>query len=256
MQIEHVRGITYGQAGSLALQMDIARPVGASNLPGVILVHGCGWFEGKRTDQDDDAQKIAENGYVAFTVSYRLTSQPHEFNDPYAVGAPYPAAPDDVHAAVDHIMSNAAGYGVDASRVAMFGTSAGGQLALLTAYTDQRISAVVGWFAPTAMAKLYYTSAQRDRVGLYLGTPSRANREDYYEASPLSHAGPACPSTLIIQGTADETVPVAQAQLLEQALAPLPVFSRFIYIPGGTHALPGHRREAMNDSIDFLDAAL
>jgi acetyl esterase/lipase len=255
---DYVSGIVYCQADGLDLEMDMASdPAFVGPRPAVIMVHGGGWFDGAREDFTSEAETLADNGYVAFTISYRLTSSPSEFDDPYAVGAQYPDAPDDVECAVNHIFDNAATYNVDGDRIAIFGSSAGGHLALLAAYRSSHIAAVVGWFAPTDMLQLYQTSIESDRVARFMGgTPAETGDALYAEASPLTYVGATSPPTLIIQGTADSTVPVEQAQLLEQALAPLSSESVFIYISGGEHGLPGHRDEALQESINFLSNVL
>jgi acetyl esterase/lipase len=255
---ERVPGIVYCQAGGLDLEMDMARDAAFTGpRPAVIMVHGGGWFDGTREDFRSEAEALADNGYVAFTISYRLTSLPSEFDDPYAVGAQYPDAPNDVNCAVDHVFDNADTYDVDPNRIAIFGSSAGGQLALLTAYRNPHVTAAVGWFAPTDMSELHRTSVESDRVARFMGgTPSEVGEDLYAEASPLSYVSADSPPTLVIQGTADTTVPVEQAQLLEQALAPLSPESVFIYIVDGEHGLPGHRGEAMQETINFLSDVL
>jgi dipeptidyl aminopeptidase/acylaminoacyl peptidase len=107
------------------------------------------------------------------------------------------------------------------------------------------------------MAKLYQTSDEADKVVRFMGgTPAQVGAGLYNEASPLTYVNRNCPPTLVFQGTADTTVPVAQSRLLQQALAPLSPASRFIYIQGGEHGIPGYRSQAMHRSIDYLDAVL
>ena len=255
---DYVSDIVYCQVDGLDLKMDKAKDSSFTGLrPAVIMVHGGGWFEGTKEDYISEAETLADNGYVAFTISYRLTSLPSEFADAYAVGAQYPDAPDDVNCAVNHIFDNAATYDVDRDRIAIFGGSAGGHLAFLTAYRNSHITAVIGWFGPTEMLELYQTSIERDRIAAFMGgTPSEVGEALYVEASPLTYVGANSPPTLAIQGTEDTTVPVEQAQLLEQALEPLSPESVFIYIPGGVHGLPGQREEALQETINFLSDVL
>jgi acetyl esterase/lipase len=255
---DYVSNITYCEVNGLELQMDMASDDAFSNpKPAVILIHRGGWFDGTKELYTNEATILASLGYVAFTISYRLTSLPDEFDDPYAVGAQYPDAPNDVVCALDHILANAETYGVDSSRVAMYGESAGGHLALLTACRDARIAGVVAWSGPTHLSKLYQTSDEADKVVRFMGgTPQQVGPGLYHEASPLTHVSGACPPTLVVQGTADATVPVAQSRLLQQALAPVSPASRFIYIPGGEHGIPGFRSQAFQRSIDYLDSLL
>jgi len=252
---EYFPNITYCVANGLELQMDMARDDAFSGpRPTVIFVHGGGWYDGTKEDYTSEALYFAGSGYVAFTISYRLTSLPTEFDDPYAVGAQYPDAPDDVACALDHILTNADQYAVDTSRVAFFGDSAGAHLALLIAYRDPRIAAVVAWYTPTQLLKLYQTSIEADKIVRFLGgTPAQVGAALYNEASPLTYVGENSQPTLVIQGTADTIVPPAQARLLQQALAPFSRASRFIYIPGADHGFPGYRTQALQKSIDFLN---
>ena len=252
---DYFPNITYCQVNGLDLQMDMARDDAFSGpRPTVIFIHGGGWFDRTREDWSSEAMLLASYGYVAFTISYRLTSLPDEFDDPYAVGAQYPDAPNDVTCAVDHVLTNADAYQVDPSRLALFGESTGGHLALLTAYRDSRIAAVVSWYGPTELIRAYRTSIEADKIVRFLGgTPAQVGPALYKEASPLTHVGENSPPTLVIQGTTDLIVPVAQARLLERTLAPFSPASRFIYIQGVGHGFPGYRDQSMQKSIDYLN---
>jgi dipeptidyl aminopeptidase/acylaminoacyl peptidase len=162
-----------------------------------------------------------------------------------------------VECAINHIVDNAAVYDLDSNRIAIFGSSAGGHLALLAAYRSSHIAAVVGWSAPTDMLELYQTSIESDRVARFMGgSPSDVGEDLYAEASPLTYVSATSPPTLVVQGTADTTVPVQQAELLEQALEPLSPESVFIYFAGATHGFPDHRDEALQETINFLNDVL
>jgi pectinesterase len=64
-------------------------------------------------------------GYATFTAEYRLSTE-----------ALYPAAVQDLKAAVRWIRANAPQYHVDANKIASLGFSAGGQLASLVGNTN------------------------------------------------------------------------------------------------------------------------
>ncbi|MBI3464737.1 MAG: hypothetical protein HY000_17025 [Planctomycetes bacterium] len=76
------RNLVYGKGGEVDLQLDLARPAtGEGPFPALVFIHGGGWAEGSREiflNQSEmplsQIQRAAQRGYVAVTVSYRLTS--------------------------------------------------------------------------------------------------------------------------------------------------------------------------------------
>jgi pectinesterase len=93
--------------------------------PAILIIHGGGWRSGNRAQHIPLAQKLASLGYATFTAEYRLSTE-----------ALYPAAVQDLKAAVRWIRSNASQYHVDANKIASLGFSAGGQLASLVGNTN------------------------------------------------------------------------------------------------------------------------
>lgn len=124
--VEALRDITYISHGTRALQLDVYLPKARAGkkLPGIVLVHGGGWRTGVRANFAPMAIRMAERGYAAATVSYRLSPE-----------APYPAAIHDVKAALRWMRAHAAQYGIDPQRIAVGGGSAGGQIASLVGVT-------------------------------------------------------------------------------------------------------------------------
>lgn len=111
---------------SRSLLLDIYRPDNGQIYPAVIMVHGGGWSSGDKSMERPMAQRIAMEGYVTVPVEYRLTPE-----------APYPAAVHDIKSAIRWVKANAAAYGIDTTKIAIEGESAGGQLAMLVAMTNQ-----------------------------------------------------------------------------------------------------------------------
>jgi acetyl esterase/lipase len=124
--VEAFRDITYTRIGERPLQLDLYLPAQRSGktVPGVVLVHGGGWRTGVRANFAPMAIRMAQRGYAAATVSYRLSPE-----------AQYPAAIHDVKAAVRWMRANAGRYGIDPGRIAIGGGSAGGQIASLVGVT-------------------------------------------------------------------------------------------------------------------------
>ncbi|HPE58640.1 MAG TPA: alpha/beta hydrolase, partial [Bacteroidales bacterium] len=83
-----------------------------------------GWASGNKSHLVPMAQKLAENGFVAATVEYRLSPE-----------AKYPAGVIDLKTAVKWFKSNASEFHLDTTKIAVLGTSAGATLATLLGTT-------------------------------------------------------------------------------------------------------------------------
>jgi acetyl esterase len=91
----------------------------------VVTVHGGGGVQGGRSEDTLWSEWLAEQGYVVFSIDYRL-GLPLRWQD----------ATGDVKCAVGWVKENADRYGVDPDRIALMGRSFGGHVALLAAYTE------------------------------------------------------------------------------------------------------------------------
>lgn len=127
-----------GVAGKgVTIPVRVYRPAGAAAAaPCVLYFHGGGFMKGDLDSSDTVAWGLAaEIGAVVVSVDYRLAPE-----------HPYPAAFDDCYAVLADVAANAAAYGVDASRVAVCGDSAGGNLAaaVTLAARDRRGPRIAG----------------------------------------------------------------------------------------------------------------
>ncbi len=118
--IKAIKNITYVNYSGRKLHLELFVPNKKNKklLPAVILIHGGGWRSGDRSMEWPMAQHLAARGYVTVTVEYRLS-----------VEALYPAAIYDLKTAIKWLRENSLKYGIDSSKIATYGCSAGGQLA-------------------------------------------------------------------------------------------------------------------------------
>ncbi len=67
------RDVEYASAGGAKLQLNLARPKGVSGpLPAVLCIHGGGFRAGSREGYNKLCLTLAQRGFVAATISYRL----------------------------------------------------------------------------------------------------------------------------------------------------------------------------------------
>ena len=270
-------GVDYSAAGDGSLLLDVYEPADAeASHPAVVLVHGGGWTSGDRTQVGPDAAALAAQGFVAFSIEY-------DENGP----SRWPDELDDVRRAVSWVRSNAATYRVDVTRIGMFGSSAGGNLAMLvgTLGLDDPaappIRAVVSWSGPTDLATLapigpdagdldggpgtlagtpVPSGCAADAVCLgvidpqaieaYLGCPITACPDTYTDASPASQVTSSTAPTLLVSAEVD-LVPVEQAFEMTNALAGSGVASELLVVAGEGHA-ESYRATALDPSIAFF----
>lgn len=266
--------IEYCKGGGIPLLMDIVYPTATtaqSLLPAVILIHGGSWRGGLRGGMMEKAEELANRGYFAATIDYRLTQYIADGRDPMKAGVKYNEMIQDVKCAVRYLKTKADQYGIDPNRVATFGTSAGGHLATMIGVNrdarqdqngqyltvDSSVAAVVSWFGPQDLAYNYekVPSTQFYLEELLGGTPY-TRPDNYYNASPLHHVSTDDPSIITIHGTDDETVPVEVAKAFDRACKNQGLEHVLVIIPGGTHGLYEHTAEAMDKTINFLDSKL
>lgn len=112
--------LIYARDGKRDLHLDLFQPRERSEkgYPGVILIHGGGWRSGYRQMEWPMAQHLAAKGYVTATAEYRLSTE-----------ALYPVGIHDLKAAIRWMRANAAKYNIDPNKIAVYGCSAGGELA-------------------------------------------------------------------------------------------------------------------------------
>ncbi|MAO63955.1 MAG: esterase [Balneola sp.] len=200
-QINIQKNITYKFTGTRDLRLDVFSPkdMGKAS-PAVVMVHGGGWISGDRTLIHPMAKALAEIGFVAATVEYRLSPE-----------AEYPAAVYDIKTAVKWLKDHAVDLQVDTHKVAIMGTSAGGQLAALVGATAEdpdfedpadssqastKVQAIVD--IDGVLAFIHPDSQEGAVAGKWLGGDQNEARKKWIEASPITHVGADTPPMLFV----------------------------------------------------------
>jgi acetyl esterase/lipase len=214
--------------------LDILQPSAPSlaDRPGVIIIHGGGWVEGKKEDMLElYCLPFVRRGMVVANIEYRLASS-----------APAPAAVNDVLKAAQWFQDHAAEYKVDRKRIIATGGSAGGHLALMTAMTPAsadlgpsiKIAAVIDFFGIADVADQLAGAHQQPYALAWI--PEQPDRMELAgRLSPLTYVRKGLPPILVLHGDADSTVPYEQSVALVKALRNANDDAMLITVPGGQH---------------------
>jgi acetyl esterase/lipase len=262
-EIVFEQGLEYANPDNQHLQLNLARPKGGDRKrPAVVCIHGGGFRAGDRKRWDGFCKKLAERGYVAVTVTYRLAPK-YQF----------PAAVNDVKAAVRWLRANAEKYQVDPDRIAALGDSAGGHLAQFLGVTgdiaqfegddgnsgqSSRVACVVNYYGPSDFTKSYGKSVDAAEVlPLFFGGDLEHERHRHVVASPLNWVTPQSAPTLLLHGTEDQYVAYEQAVWMRDRLKACDVDVELVTFPGAKHGFGGKDAEkAEQAALDFLDRHL
>ena len=233
------RSIHYrrGPAELLDLYVPTGRASGDLDLqetapPVALIVHGGSWRGGDRGQLRHFSEALANAGIIVASMDYRL-----------APVHPFPAAVDDVLAAIQWLQSAESPVADAASHLVLLGRSAGGHLALLAAYgaPPGQVRGVVSLYGPTDLEwswnhptpRRIYDSRRSLRD--FLGATLPENPNLYREASPLNRATAASPPTLLLHGGRDELISARQGERLAERLDALGVAHEFRVLPWASH---------------------
>jgi acetyl esterase/lipase len=134
--------ITYGSAvdqsgNTQTLLLDMYQPTGdtVQQRPAIVWVHGGGFSSGDKTSGElvDEANVFSKEGYVNVSINYRLESPGCSGTFSNCIPAAQEAW-EDAQTAVRYLRDNAAALGIDPTRIAIGGSSAGGITALNVGY--------------------------------------------------------------------------------------------------------------------------
>ena len=249
--VELRSALTYATHDGVALQGDLYLPQTRGHVPALVAVHGGGWQQGARSAFQHCGPHLATHGYAVFAISYRFAKKGN---------AAFPQAVQDVLAGVQFLRGGAATLGIDPSRIALIGASAGAHLAALAALggrspifargypddlhagVDTTVKVLVGVYGVYDLATMWeayrVTSPLDNNIENFLGTALPENRRLYFDASPISYATYANNKTavLLAYGTEDDLVdrrPHSEAFL--KALKQAGFFARSCVVAGAGH---------------------
>ncbi len=277
-QVKIEKDITFATHGDNPLKAILYQPIDApAPSPAILFIHGGGFMAGDINDAvyQPFLSYFAQHGYTVLSINYRLLDK----------GGIFPNNVKDVKCGLAWFKNNASRLGVDTSRIAVMGESAGGHLAAMLALTPAE-----AFFAPDCEAAttadlsvkaavLYYSpfnfdSITKTKAGIapvlevtmksFKRFPNKAAFAEYKRVnSPITYVNNA-PPIIIQTADPDSLVPTQQAFEMEAALkaAGKTVTHKVYTGPGMDHAFmlmhpeTDAAKAALKDSLDFLDKHL
>jgi len=241
-------------------------------LPVVIWIHGGGWSGGSKSGSRERniCQTLAGNGYAAFSIDYLInknlgkktarnpsapTTTSEQASDNPSTGdvvekddadakAPWPQNFYDCKSALRFVRKEQARFGIDPTRMAVSGGSAGGHLALMLGttpndaemnkgglYTDQsnRVDCILDFYGASAITG-------ENRIRKFAGKTPEETKANAWAASPVNHLGKDTPPILVLHGTKDGTVSIKYSRDLVKAMEALAIPHQFIEVPEAGHS--------------------
>jgi acetyl esterase/lipase len=255
--IDVLRNQVFVERDSGPLAADVYRPRGAGPFPGMLVVHGGAWRMGARADLAVLAQRLAENGYTAVAIDYRL-----------APTYKFPAQIYDCQAAVRWMRSHAGELKIDPKRIGGFGYSAGGHLVALLGTLDDKELREPGLPANAPSARLQVVVAggapcdfrvlpgDSDRIAFWLGGTRDKLPNEYRDASPASFITADDPPMYFFHGQQDLLVPVESPTEMVKLLKGAHVTAEMCVVKNAGHIQALFDRGALVHGLAFADKYL
>ena len=260
LAVEMVPDISYSftqniMGRPLQLSMDLLKPYTTTPLPVVVFITGGGFIDAPKSKFIGQRVDIARAGYVVASINYRVV--------PTMI---FPGMLEDAKTAVRFLRANAEKLGIDPSRIAVMGESAGGYLAAMVAttngvkkfeteeYSEQSsdVQAAIDLYGLSDLTavgadfsddiKEAHKSAAIPEAMLVNGIPWQgggsilSNPEKATAANPLTYISDRTPPFLLMHGDADNVVSPSQTKILHKALLSHHIDSTRYVVHGADHA--------------------
>jgi len=228
--------IAYVNVDGKALKLDIYVPKKILNPTLLIWIHGGGWKMGSKANINRAFLGLTKYGFAVASIDYSLLGLPGLLKIIH-----------ECKAAVRFLRANAQKYGINAKRIGVGGSSAGGHLALILGTSggipklegtmgndlkqSSSVQAVVDFFGPSDFTLMF--KKRKTKIKIFLAKM----------LSPVTYVDPDDPPLLIYHGSKDRIVPVEQGIVIDKKYREAKLESTLHIIKGAGH---GFRRNQLS----------
>lgn len=248
-----LKTVVFKTEGDLPLKMDLYYPSGKiqKSAPAHVFIHGGGWTANSRKIVLDTPESyavdylavfelLAREGYVGVSIDYRLAGDSTKM----------PQLVEDVNDAIRFLHKEGTDYGIDSDRLAVWGSSAGGHLALmvglppgdtfpgdpaLAAYPST-VRCVVSWYGA---GDFTLSSAGGPAGSANLRKIFGETYDDapdlYRQMSPVAHLAQGAVPILLLTGEKDTTILPEQSESLHHRAQSLGLDSTYVLVSNSGH---------------------
>jgi len=258
--------IVFSTANGEELALQLMKPQwssGGKGFPLVVFIQGSAWQKPNQFWELPQLALLVRRGFVVASVTHRSCWQ-----------APAPAFLQDVKASLRFLRKNAAEYDIDPDRVCAWGTSSGGNTALLMGLTGDdpafeteehagvstKVNCVVDCFGPTDLVKMidlqYGKELSLDNLLYALGGATEENYRDKLTAiSPKHYAQPGrdLPPFLILHGDADSLVLYEDSEAFYNQLIENGYEADLVRVTDAPHEGNFWSMQLLNIIFDFIE---
>jgi len=259
--------IVFSTANGEDLALQLMKPQWKSpegkGFPLVVFIQGSAWTKPNQFWELPQMALLVRRGFVVASVTHRSCFQ-----------QPAPAFLQDVKAALRFLRKNAAEYDIDPDRVCAWGTSSGGNTALLLGLTADdpafeteehagvttKVNCVVDCFGPTDLVKMidvqYGGPHTPENLMFMLGG---GKEETYHEVlnqiSPINYAEPGrdLPPFLILHGDADPVVLYEDSEAFYNKLIANGYQADLVRVTNAPHEGNFWSMQLLNIIFDFIE---
>ncbi|MFW5828869.1 MAG: alpha/beta fold hydrolase [Planctomycetota bacterium] len=255
----------YAMPSGQPLRLDLHLPVDRSGaFPLVVWIHGGGWYAGSH--KNVPIARLVQHGYAVAAVEYRRIELFRDRN-------PFPHQIHDLKAAIRFLRHHAGELRLDPERIAVFGHSAGGHLAVMLATTNDEpvYEGDVGMIGPSSTVHAAIVAQAPLDIKAVLADPEHGSWRIRFVtrqliehapgssagaravfASPLAQVSSDDAPFLLFHGRDDALIPSSQSELMHAELQRAQVASELHLMDGGHGDAAFGDEQLLQMSLAFL----